>query len=267
MGLHTKHTLYQTLDEPITLLRQETLFNIGCRNADGMVNGSKTTVDAIYSEYTDQSVSKVIPGTGLRESKVLAYWLNGEMSCTDTSALLSLPDRNGNCQAWSGFFRDVLRIQGISANRLRVWRDPDTDVSNIESLLGISGLARVAVKNWFFTGSGNSGDPNYPYTVDDDAVDLFGVPGQGNPNPPRAFNGHWITEVSGTLYDPSYGSPEVIDGLSDSGRKIYEDNAFDGYISYILEQNQGSYSVESVVIRKNDTSALSPSEVTTYGAN
>ena len=63
----------------------------------------------------------------------MTYWLNDQMSCVDTPELLSRSDRNGNCQAWSGFFRDVLRVQGIAANRFRVWRDPDSDVIAAEN--------------------------------------------------------------------------------------------------------------------------------------
>ena len=263
----SKHTLYLTLNDPITTLRQETLFNIGCRNADGMTNGNKTTIDSIYSEYTDQEVSKVQPGTGLLETEIMTYWLNDQMSCVDTPELLSRSDRNGNCQAWSGFFRDVLRVQGIAANRFRVWRDPDSDVIAAENLLGIFGLPRVAVKDWVFTGSGTSGNPNYPYTVDVDANDINGVPGQGNSNPPRWFNGHWITEAADTLYDPSYGTPEILNASSDAGKKNYEDGAFDGYLNYKLVQSGGNYSIQSIIIRKNDTSSSSQREVNTYDAN
>jgi hypothetical protein len=43
------------------------------------------------------------------------------------------------------------------------------------------------------------------FLVDFDARDQDGVPGQGNTRPPRAFVNHFVVQLSGKIYDPSYG--------------------------------------------------------------
>gem|GEM_PF-2299045 len=262
----SKHTVYLTLADPITSLRQETLFNLGSRRGDGKTNGSKTTIDSIYAEFTDQSVYKVQPGTGLEETQKMTYWLGGQVGCWDTAVFLARGDRNGNCQAWAGFFRDTLRVLGISADRKRVWRDPDTDVSNAENLTGIPSdlLERVGVKNWVFSGNGSSGDPSYPYTVGVDANDTIRIPAQGNPNSPRMFNGHWIVEAASTYYDPSYGSAAVINAGTSTGKIAYENAAFDGYFNYKVIQVGNNYTLGDQIMKKNNTSQR---EINMYNAN
>lgn len=39
-----------------------------------------------------------------------------------------------------------------------------------------------------------------------DAVNLLGLFGQNNPEPPPTFGNHWITKYGGQFYDPSYGA-------------------------------------------------------------
>jgi alpha-tubulin suppressor-like RCC1 family protein len=227
----TKHTIYVTFGDPKTNLRQETLFDLGCRNADGETDEGNAR-DRMFSEFTDRNVKRL-------DGTQMTYWSNGQMGSTDTPALLSRPDGNGNCQSWSGLFRDVLLIQGIQADRIRVWPQAH-DTS-------------VIVKSWRFTEPPH-GPPNHPYVIGLDATDAQGIAGQGNPDPPGSFNGHWITDSGGAYYDPSYGTTPV----SGSNRgKLYEDGAFEGFgATYVLPDN-----TRFDAIRKNDTSSQSPSEV------
>ena len=127
-----------TLGVPTTALRQETLFDLGCRNAVGesVVESAR---DAMFGEFTDQQVSRL-------DGVQMTYWMNNQMGCTDTPELLQRSDGNGNCQSWGGLFRDILRTHGIAAERIRVW-PKNTDTS-------------VIVKNWSFT-SPPSGPPNF----------------------------------------------------------------------------------------------------------
>lgn len=253
----TKHTLYLTLAAPKTSLRQETLFNLSARRGDGKSNSSKATVDSIYAEFTDQKVYKVVPSSGLEETQKMSYHLFPG-TCSTTAELLTDANRNGNCQGWSSFFRDILRAVGISADQMKVWLDPDTDVTNAETLTtGLLDLQhRVAIKNWTFTGSGTSGDPDYPYTtvgVGADAVPGTRIKAQGNDNSPEMFNGHWIVQAAGTYYDPSYGSSAVANAGTSSVKSAYENIAFDGYFNYELIPVGNDYILGDRIMKKNNT--------------
>lgn len=231
----TKHTVYVTLDDPKTPLRQETLFELGCRNADGVMDQNMAR-DRIYAEFTDRVVKRV-------DGKQMTYWLNEETApyFFETEEILANPTGDGNCQAWSALLRDELRLQGIEANRVRVWP--------IHSPV----RGGVLVKDWTFTGNGGSGDSEFPYTYLIDAMPGTRIPAQGNSNSPRWFNGHWITESAGVYYDPSYGTAPVAGANKD---KTYEDGAFDGYIK-----------LPTHTVRKNNTTSSSPAEVNYTLAN
>lgn len=168
--LVSENALYVVGAAPECALRQETLFDIGCRNAHG-IGGTARIVDAIYGEFSDRVVARKSDG------KVMTYWMpDGSGVCQmgekTTSGILAAKDGNGNCQAWSGLFRDALLLQGIDANR-------------------------VSVRSKF------SADPAKT------AVPAGILPGQGNPTTPKAFNAHWITKVGDAYYDPSYGTPKI----------------------------------------------------------
>ena len=92
------------------------------------------------------------------------------------------------------------------------------------------------------------GSGRYPYSCNLDAFDLPGVPGQGNNNPPGAFNGHWITLCNGCYYDGSYGTSKISGSEKD---KLYEDTSLDGY----------GEEIGSPYVRENDVSSGSHSEL------
>jgi hypothetical protein len=231
----TKHTVYVLLSDPITSLRQETLADLGCRNANDE-SAEASSRDKMYAEFTDRVVKRL-------DGKQMTYWKDQSTAFNfrESNQILANPDGDGNCEAWSGLLRDVLRLQGIQADRIRVWPK--------------NGDHSVAVKNWTFIGTGLSGNTNYPYTVGTDAVPGTRIPAQGNNNSPEYFNGHWITESGGAFYDPSYGAATV--SGANKG-KSYEDGAFAGFGDTLPPPDK---------LRKNDTSAQSPSEVDYFNAN
>jgi hypothetical protein len=47
---------------------------------------------------------------------------------------------------------------------------------------------------------------NFPYVIGKDAFNLPGIPGQGQPEPPSAFENHYVVKYGGKIYDPSYGA-------------------------------------------------------------
>ena len=105
----TLNRTYVTLGVPTTALRQETLFDIGCRNADGETTPN-TIVDKIYGEFTDQSCQRVNPDDGSLDGIDMTYWSptnpSPEPQCWQTEGLLALGD--GRCGAWAEFFKDCL---------------------------------------------------------------------------------------------------------------------------------------------------------------
>jgi len=55
----------------------------------------------------------------------------------------------------------------------------------------------------------------------------MGVPGQGNPNPPPAFENHFIIKYGGRYYDPSYGAGPVAD------QHAWEAASIDGVLRHV----------------------------------
>ena len=228
------HEIYFTRGAPLTPLRQETLFRISCKQAAGLTDLA-AIVDAIYAEFTDRNVCRVSDG------KQMTYWKDYIAGATTTSRLLRNESANGNCQAWSGLFRDTICLQGISAQRIKVFS------KRIVSLgAGEEQEESVLVKNWIFgnviskvlkscriEGDENSSSVEYTHIADFEGEEVLDgiaipeniLPGQGNSNTPPEFNGHWITCVESYYYDPSYGTEKV----SISTPEGYENNAFSGF--------------------------------------
>lgn len=204
----TKHTVYMTLADPATSLRQESLFEIGCREANGK-SGSATDpavkraiTDAIWVDFSNRNVKRV-------DGTQLTYYNSYNTNVTDTPGLLAGGD--GQCGSWAHFFLDVRKEQGIS----------DTD--DYVMLTPISGDGFI-VQNWTFSGSGNSGNSNYPYMnlpatpfktnssynwMYAEVTDASGIAGQGTANPASFFNNHQMVFINGQYYDPSYGIKHV----------------------------------------------------------
>lgn len=226
--IETNHQAYVTLANPVTSLRQETLFWLSC-NAAKEESQEGSARDAMYLEFEDQSVSRL-------DGTQMTYWVTGsnETICRNTNSLLSSADGDGSCEAWSGFFRDILHVHGIEADRIKV--EPTLNLDKA-----------VCVHYWSFDWP--SGPILHPYIEFRDATDLNGIAGQGNPNPPGQFNGHWITRSGGHYYDPSYGTAAIKGG---NIKKKYEDAAFDGYGM--------NYSGVGFGVRVNDRSSTGSSE-------
>jgi hypothetical protein len=265
----TKHTVYVTFDDPSPMkdfdgntvtLRQETLFELGCRNADGETTANGATTK-IWNEFTDRVVKRI-------DGTQMTYYNSYLCVNTDAAALLQYGD--GQCGAWADLLIRVRQIQGMNdSNEYRFFFS--NKGPSVESF---------AVKDWTFHGAGTSGDTEYPYLnilpIGDpdsyigqasynfayaEVTDDSGIPGQGNPNPASLFNNHQVM-VSGEYYDPSYGvkRPTLAD---------IDSNAIAGFYkvaeillnenSYNLDLNQDGDKVDTSVptyvflFRKNPT--------------
>ncbi|MGN0729569.1 hypothetical protein, partial [Treponema sp.] len=231
---------YFTRGEPLTSLRQETLFWLGCKNAKGLSNEVEI-VDAIYEEFTDLDVRRK------SDDKQLSYWkFENAYQKSDTTPLLMCENGDGNCQAWSGLFRDLVRLQGIEAERISIFSKramPDfCDQS------GFPTPESVMVGNWSFSLDECSVEKDCTYTelrwlssifkqnythILDVVIRKTPLPqkvspvgdvlAQGNPHSPFQFNGHWICKIGGKYYDPSYGTSKF------SELSAYENDSLAGF--------------------------------------
>jgi hypothetical protein len=162
----------------------------------------------------------------------LKYWDGGSASATNTAGLLS--DGNGQCGAWAEFFIDMLKVQGISSNKIEVLEASDPRDR------------AFLVKNYTFTGTGVSpGTAPYVYVLGIDVIDASGVAGQGNSDPISAFYNHFIVSYSGQYYDPSYGSGPF------GSQSEWENASLDGFTK------SGFYGgVLRTLAKKNNTSLI-----------
>ena len=244
---NTKHTIYVTHDTPRPgdekskrVIRRETVFNIGCRNADGMKEGNLlpnqnlmtklAITNAIYGEFTDQQVSRVTPTQGILRNEAMTYWRDTnndgipDGKCFDALELLASSDGNANCEAWAFFLSDILRAQGFQTTRLKL-------------LPANSGERWISVKNMWEQAPLNTTDPDYRWVLGMNLHDLrpgilLGNTAQGlsrltpQLDPRKTFQVHYVMEFDEVLFDPSYGIPPI---SGPDRLKTYEDTYIDFY--------------------------------------
>jgi hypothetical protein len=251
----TANRTYVTLGAPATTMRQETLFDIGCRNADGETAPTATTAK-IWTEFTDRIVQKVNPATGMPTGTQMTYYANYNPLDSNGASVCTAPQllkaNDGQCGSWADLFIRIRQVQGID--------DPDEYVI-IGSPISTEGFA---VKNWTFGQNKTSKNILYPYLnicplgngsilanfeavqgtnyynwanyieVTDDVIE---IKGQGTSNPASLFGQHIVVEILGKYYDPSYGVlyPTFAD----------IDSSVDGYYILNIEQlNEANYGLD-----------------------
>lgn len=198
------------------------LIDIGCRTAHGLDGSNHRAVaDAVFTEFADRVVvraSDVLEG--VVGAAALTYYQNWTTGVTSVAALLAGGD--GQCNAWAMFFIRCLHAVGIDPpdERLRV--------SYNQSPNPYGAGAVMLVKNWTFGGSNNRHGTStvYPHMniwntpelglngvqhfyrwLFANVSDSGGVAGQGPTGDPASFfDIHFIVEVGGGYYDPSYGN-------------------------------------------------------------
>lgn len=228
------HEIYFTRGEPLTSLRQETLFWISCSGGKGK-ESETDVVDGIYGYFQTKSIRRK------SDHLLMTYWKNWEQGERTTSGLFSSTDGNGNCEAWSAFLRDAIKLQGIQAHRMRVF--------SRRSTISWGNFEYVMVKTWnfgtpsatlkkivFWSETSETSEEEYTHVANESvsavaqglAVPGVIMAGQGNSDTPSSFNGHWITMSCGYYYDPSYGSTKV----STMNSADYENSAFSGFYTH-----------------------------------
>ena len=126
----TKHTVYVTAGDPIGPAlnkRLETVFSVACRRANNIAIDIEDRIpEAIWAEFIDRHVERVIPSTGDTDGVAMGYYANIPDTMPAGAATAGTPTdcggsteemlklRNGVCGAWADFFRDLLAVHGIS---------------------------------------------------------------------------------------------------------------------------------------------------------
>ena len=222
----TPHTVYVTLEEPKTGLRQESLFYISCKAADGEYRMTHVP-ERVWSGC------KGVGGfEGLDVRRVdgtqLTYYAKYDCNNLTTSELLAGVD--GQCGAWVELFLDALKIQGFEFKKGNFFEIcPSSNDHNPQVTSGPLDTG-IMIKTWTFgTSSGkrphpyqntpvraswfNATSTGYEWVVSPPAEVNYteGTPGQGQgKNKPKSlFLRHYVAYVEvngkGKYYDPSYG--------------------------------------------------------------
>ncbi|MGB0416691.1 MAG: hypothetical protein ACPGKS_07575, partial [Coraliomargarita sp.] len=210
----------------------ETLYYLACHNSDSLVQ-KQAIVDAIYDEFTDQSVQRIDPESGTLDGVDMTYWSTTnpapQPDCWQTTGLLEIGD--GRCGAWAEFMKDILLVHGITSSVAVVDAPTVQDTQKLQadvfSSLPNEGYQVIPI---FFVSSWDLSDSN-PFNP----IDLPGVAGQGNSEPRAVFDNHAVVKYAGKYYDPSYGTKPVPVSKID-----WEDVSLDGFGAYVIGQESGN---------------------------
>jgi hypothetical protein len=181
----TSHTIYVTLAAKTGMVDKDfkTILKMTCTVADGATDAT-AVFTAVWNKISSRSVQRW-DGEDLR---YYGDWGTGNLYTKDL-----IHDADGQCGAWADFMQDSLGEHGISST-----------ITDVELKAGYG--TWILVKNWTFSGSGTSGDPDWPYKFPSEVTDQTGVSGQSTANPLAQFIRHYIITYGSDHYDPSYGN-------------------------------------------------------------
>jgi hypothetical protein len=220
----TKHTVYVVKAAPVTTMRQESLFNIACKTADGKSSSSsdQQMVDAVFTEFEDRQVYKVEPSKGVSQTSPMTFKHDASVPIDDkASSLINLG--KGRCEHWAALLREAVAVHGVSVlTRVKIYPElPNSTDATLTRFFqaynahfghnpGVTDLQKslLYIRNW------NVSDP---WTLSQATP----VEAQGNTTPQMFFLDHVVDKLVGKIYDPSYGT-------SFSSLVTWEDAALQG---------------------------------------
>lgn len=236
----TLNRTYVTLGVPTTTMRQETLFDLGCRNADGESTDAPT-VAAIWSDFTDRNVTRI-------DLVQMKYWNPPMSSCQSLPLMLADSSGNGTCVAWADLLKKVVEAQGIAGASIIEVESSYRNDGTLSMDGGLTTRGLFLVKDWNFVGAGTAPAVCAPFThTNVEVTDELGAEGQGNSNPPGAFFNHFIVLYAGKYYDPSYGTGPYGSQLA------WESASLDGYRRAI---NPGGGAPSIIANKPEDNTAI-----------
>ena len=188
-GGSSSNTLYVTLGDPSGTPAYWTLLDISCNAANGDTD-PKIAVRHFFVPFGGRSLKRK------RDGHNLTYWNPRTTTCTNTALLLAAADGSGQCGSWAEFLIDMCKAHGITG----------TDKIEIIRSKAARSTTGFLVKNWQFNHPPASSATAFTHDMYTECVDLPGIPGQNNPDPPPAFYNHFIVLFDSVFFDPSYGA-------------------------------------------------------------
>jgi hypothetical protein len=201
----SRNPLYVTLADPVRgTTFYWTLLDISCRAAVGVENET-TLVTRAFGPFKRRRLTRQRDGQGL------TYWNPDTTVVTNTRMLLSSADGSGQCGSWAETLIDMYKLHGITSQKILIEHRNRRTINFL-------------VKKWKFETPPATSPTDFTHYLGINCLDLPGIPGQRNPDPPPAFANHFIVEHGGKYYDPSYGA-----GPFDHQR-AWESAALDGLV-------------------------------------
>jgi len=203
----TKHTVYVVKAAPSTPLRQESLFNIACKAANGTNGTDQQVVDAVFSEFADRLVYRVQRSSGEPQEEPMKYAHDASVPVTGTAATIIALGK-GRCGLWATLFKEVALIHGISTVDTVQLEAYDSSSSNtvkqqfLTAYLSHFGTTPdfadkqysvLYIKHWNVSNAWNP-------------ASTVKLAAQGTNNPQPYFYDHALNQFGGKIYDPSYGT-------------------------------------------------------------
>jgi hypothetical protein len=158
----TTNRTYVTLKVPLNALRQETLFDVGSRNAVGATDAA-TAFPLIWGKFKGPSpkVSRVDPAadTATLDPGGMVYWRPGGNA--DVGVIRFLRDGDASCGTWAKFMIACLDAQGISGHTTAAVETNDLTASDrVRATTDYK--AQYGISNSVYYNSPTSGTKNYP---------------------------------------------------------------------------------------------------------
>jgi len=238
--------VYVSWKAPTAANLYHTVVDVACRNAVAKTTEAEI-VSGICSDF-----SGPIPGVKRADGIQMVYYQN---SAQPYQTPLNFPGLlatgTGRCGTFADLLSQSLAVHDIVSTVVGVVPDATINyvpqaVADYTTLHGHNPAtdAYYIVRNIFFVKSWNLDSLT---TNRWGAVDLSGVPGQGNANPVAIFGDHALVLHAGNYYDPSYGTGPFNSLLE------WEDSSIDGYgVQFIKDPD--AYSADFIFwIGKKDT--------------
>ena len=240
---YSEHELYLTFKKALPATKfYETVLHIGCANANGKSN-EQQIVSCIWGGFTGRNVKR-------KDGTPLSYYRSYLTEVTSVGMLLQQTD--GQCGSWANFFQTALSSHGIDSDYI-MFKHQD------HSVVGF------LVKTWSFSGTGTSGNVDFPYIntlppsgnlIDSthynwgspaEVLYIAGTTGQNNSKPASLFNNHQIIRYNGIYYDPSYGiQHSSIQSVDDSLSGFFIINTTSN--AFFLQKNPAGIQINTFIL-------------------
>ena len=236
----TKHQVYLTLADPGTTMRQETLFYLSAKNADGKTTAAASFTE-IWNEFTDRDVKRI-------DAVQMKYW-DTLMAPQTLPGMLADSSGDGTCLAWAPLLIKTCEALGVGGSSLVQVESLDRCDPGYSVPPDTTGKVAFLVKDYTFN-VGSAPSSCAPYTHLWNATEMTdedGVAAQGNPKPHSVFFNHFIVKYDGKYYDPSYGTGSFAD------QAAWENASLDGFVK-AFAPTSGTTQINAA--KSNDTSTI-----------